>query len=55
MVVITKGVKRKVATVKLKELLSLEGPLSIVQTAKDNLNPKNFTIKLLRCLITKSR
>ena len=49
MVVITKGVKREVATETLKEFRSLEGLLSIVQTVKDNLNPKNFAIKLHRC------
>jgi len=39
MVVITKSVKQEVATVTLKELLSPGGLLSIVQTAKDSLNP----------------
>jgi hypothetical protein len=49
MVVTAKGVKRETAAVTLKEFFSLEGLLSIVQTAKDNLNPKNFTIKLRGC------
>jgi hypothetical protein len=42
----TIGVKQEIAAIKSKEFLSLEGLLFIVQAAKDNLNPKNFAIKL---------
>jgi predicted ATP-dependent endonuclease of OLD family len=44
------AVKQRIVTTKSKEFLSLEGLLSIVHVAKDNLNPENFTTKMSRCL-----
>ena len=44
------AVKQRIVTTKSKEFLSLEGLLSIVQAAKDNLNTENFTIKMWKCL-----
>ena len=47
--------KIKNCAAKSKEFLSLEGLLSIVQAAKDNLNPENFTIKMEMFKITMGR
>ena len=47
---ITNCVSQILVIVKSKEFLNLEGLLSIVHVAKDNLNPEYFTIKMSRCL-----
>ena len=46
----TNAAKIRIAAAKSKEFLSLEGLLSTVQAAKDNLNTENFTIKMWKCL-----
>ena len=47
---ITNCVSQILVIVKSKEFLNLEGLLSTVQAAKDNLNTENFTIKMWKCL-----